>query len=92
MVSGSLREMSLQAMLKYEGPAAVVKLIFTLSSFPCFCAFLTIIQDTLGRARNVLHLGVLSVPSRIGGERILRTSLTLIRCVVFVSCTYVTTF
>ena len=52
--------------------------------------FLTIYS--LGRARNVIHLGVLNVPSKIGGERILRTYLTLIRCVVFVSCTSVFTF
>ena len=32
-------------------------------------------RDTPGSARNVLHLGALSVPSRIGGERITRTYL-----------------
>ena len=36
------------------------------------------IRDVLGRARNVLHLGALSV-----------TYLAMIRCVVFVSCTRV---
>ena len=35
--------------------------------------FLPSIRDTLGRARNVIHLGVFNVPSKIGGERILRT-------------------
>ena len=38
VVSGSLRGMSLQAMLKYEGPAALVKMFFTLFSFPCICS------------------------------------------------------
>ena len=36
-------------------------------------------RDTPGDTRNVLHLGALSVPSRIGGERITRTSLTVTR-------------
>ena len=71
-------------------------------SLNCFChfpPFLTScthfrpkIRDTLERARNVILLGALSVPSRMGGERIIRASLTLIRVVVFVSCTYVVTF
>ena len=84
MVSDSLRGKSLHAMLKYEGPASIVKLFFTLSSCPCILhIFDHIFGIRLGRARNVLHLGALSVSSRIGGERIIRTSLTLIRCVFF---------
>ena len=84
VVSGSLRERSLHAMLKFEGLAAIVKLFSTLSSFPCILhSFRPYIRDTLGRARNVIHLGALSVPSRIGGGRFIRASLTLIRCVVF---------
>ena len=42
VVSGSLRGMSLRAVLKCERPAALVKLFFTLLSFPCISAqFLT---------------------------------------------------
>ena len=37
VVSGRLREMSLHAMLIYEGRAALVTLFFTLSFFPCIC-------------------------------------------------------
>ena len=93
VVSRGLRERSLHTMLKFEGPAAIVKLLFSLPPFLDSLHFFDhFFRDTLGRARNVLHLGVLSVPSKIGGERILRTSLTLIRCVVFVSCTHVITF
>ena len=91
VVSGGLRERSLHALLKFEGPATIVKLLFSLPPL-ILHSFRSYILDTLWRAQNVLHLGVLSVPSKIGGERILRTSLTLIRCVVFVSCTYVITF
>ena len=58
-------------------------LFFSLSFIPCVCTVL----DTLGRARNVLRLGALSVPSRIGGERLLRTFLNIAplacRCVIF---------
>ena len=35
--------------------------------------------DTPGGARNMLHLGAVIVPSRIGGERITRTYLTVTR-------------
>ena len=64
--SGSLRGRSFHAMLNYEGPASLVKLFFTHSSFPClFHSFRPYIWNTLGRARNVIHLGALSVPSRI---------------------------
>ena len=56
---------------------------FSLSFIPCVCTVL----DTLGRARNVLRLGTLSVPPRIGGERLLRTFLNIAplacRCVIF---------
>ena len=92
-VSGGLRERSLHAMLKFEGLAAIVKLFFLTTSFPCILhSFRPYIRDTLGCARNVIHLGALSVPSRIGGERIIRASSTLIRCVVFVSRTCMFTF
>ena len=67
VVSGSLREMSLHAMLKYGGSAALVKLFFTHSSFPCLLhSFRPYIRDTPGRARNVSHPGAFNVPSRIG--------------------------
>ena len=42
MVSGSLREMSLQALLKFECPAAIVKLLFSLPPFVHFAQFSTI--------------------------------------------------
>ena len=59
-------------MLNHEGPASLVKLFSTHSSFPClFHSFRPYIWNTLGRARHVIHLGALSVPSRIGGERII---------------------
>ena len=67
VVSDRLRGRSLHAMLKCEGPASLVKLFFTLFSFPCLLhSFRPYIQDTLGRARNVLHPGAFNVPSGIG--------------------------
>ena len=66
VVSDSLRGRSFHAMLKYKGPASLVKLFFTHSSFPCFLhSFRPYIRDTPGRARNVLHPGAFNVPSRI---------------------------
>ena len=53
VVSGSLREMSLQAMLKYEGPATLFKLLFTLSSFPCIC---TIFDHLFGIRLGALEM------------------------------------
>ena len=73
VISDSLRGRSLHAMLKYEGPASIVKLFFTLSSFPCLLhSFRLYIRDTLGRARNLLHPGAFNVPSQDG----LRTNHT----------------
>ena len=67
VVSESLRGRSLHAMLKYESPAIIVKLFFTLSSFPGLLhSFRPYIRDALGRARNVSHPGAVNVPSRIG--------------------------
>ena len=53
VVSGSLREMSLQAMLKYEGPAALVYLFFELSSFLCTC---TIFDHIFGIRLDALEM------------------------------------
>ena len=56
VVSDSLRGRSFHAMLNYEGPASLVKLFFTHSSFPCLLhSFRPKTRDTPGRARNVLH-------------------------------------
>ena len=67
VVSGSLRGRSFHAMLKYEGPASLVKMFFTHSSFPFLAhSFRPFIRDTPGGARNVLHPGAFSIPSRIG--------------------------
>ena len=67
VVSDSLRGKSIHAMLNYEGLASLVNLFFTLSSFPCLSlSFRPCIRDTPGSARNVLHPGAFSVPSRIG--------------------------
>ena len=80
VVSDRLRGMSIHATLTYEGPASLVKLFFAHSSFLCLThSFRPYIRDTPGGARNVLHLGALSVPSRIGGERSTRTYLTVTR-------------
>ena len=69
MVSDSLRGRSIHAMLKYEGPASLVKLFFTHSSFPCLLhSFRPYIRDTPGRAGNVLHFGALSVPGLVENE------------------------
>ena len=64
VVSGSLREMSLQALLKFEGPTVYVKL-FLGSPCPSFQVSALVFLGTLGHARNVSHLGALSVPSYI---------------------------
>ena len=74
------RKVSLHTILKFEGLASIVKFVFHFLSFITSCTHFR------------SHLGALSVPSRIGGERIIRASLTLIRCVVFVLCTYVIIF
>ena len=80
VVSDSLRGRSLHAMLTYEGPASLVNLFFTHSSFPCLThSSRPKNRDTPGGVRNVLHLGALSVPSRIGGKRIIRTYSTVTR-------------
>ena len=67
VTSGSFREMPLQAFLKFEGPAVTRDCFLFLSvlhSMSLHCSR-PYIRDTLGRARNVLHLGSLSVPSTI---------------------------
>ena len=64
--SDILRGTPLHAMLKYESTASIVDLFFAPSSFPCILhSFRPFIRETLGSARNVLHLGALSVPSHI---------------------------
>ena len=67
-------------MLKYEGLALLVKLFFTHSSFPASC---TVFDHKFGIRLGALEMPyILKVPSRIGCERIIRTSLTLTRWVV----------
>ena len=76
---------SIHAMRTCEGPASFVNSFFTHYSFPRLThSSRPYDRDTLGSARNVLHLGALSVPSRIGGKRIMRTCLTLTRWFVIV--------
>ena len=84
VISDNLRERSLQAMRTYEGPASLVNLFFTHCSLLCLThTSRPKNQDTPWGARNVWHLGALSVSSRIGGERITRTYLTLTRGLIF---------
>ena len=68
---------SIHAMLKFECPAAIVKLLF---SFPLDSAqFATISSGYAGAALGICHLCVCWVyPPGLVGERNLRTSLTLI--------------
>ena len=94
VVSGSLREMSLHAMLKYGGTAALVKLFFTHSSFPCLLhSFRPYIRDTPGRARNVLHPGAFSMyPPGLVENESYKLTFTLTRCVVIDSYIYLVIF
>ena len=70
-----------------------MNLFFTHSSFPCLThSSRSYNRDAPGSARNMLHLGALSVPSRIGGGRNTRTYLSLTRWFVIFSCTFVVTF
>ena len=83
VISDSLRGMSLQEKWKCEGPASHLfffkKRGIVLPTCRLTHSFRPKIRDTPGGARNVLHLGALSVPSRIGGERSTRTYLTVTR-------------
>ena len=93
VVSGSLRERSLHAMLKCEGPAALVKLFFTHCSFPCLLhSFRPYIRDSPARARNVLHPGAFNVPPGLVENESYKLTFTLTRCVVIVSYIYLVIF
>ena len=80
VISDNLRGRSLQAMRTYEGPSSLVNVFFSHCSFLCLThSSRPYNHDTPGGARNLLHLGALSVPSRIRGELFTRTYLTLTR-------------
>ena len=85
VISDRLRGKSLQVMWTYDGPASLVNLFFThCITYLCLThSSRPYNRETRGGVRNVLHLGALSVPLRIGGERITRTYLTVIRWFVF---------
>ena len=67
LISGSHREMPLQALMKFEGPAITWNCFWVLpvSLSRCLHRSRPLILGTLGRAQNVLRLGALSVPSTV---------------------------
>ena len=85
MISGSFREMSVQALMKFEGPAV------TRNGFWIFPRSRPFIQGTLRRARKVLRLVALRIsPTFVDhGSTIFLKTVSLC-CVV--ECVYVFAF
>ena len=92
VVSGSLREMSLQALLKYEGPADSLNCFSLCPPFLGSTMILTIYSGYAWALSKCDTSWCVECAFHHCGERIQRTYLTLSRCIVFVSRTYVFPF
>ena len=65
MTSGSSPEMSVQALMKFEGPGEIVFWVLPVSLSRCLQRSRPFILGTLGRAQKVLRLVALSVSPTI---------------------------